>query len=269
VTEPAVASPRTEYDPDLFAELQAAQDRHFWFRHRNSVIAAAVRGLRAGWSPESRVLEVGCGTGNTLRVLETACRPAQVIGLDYYEEGLALARQNVGCKLVQGDIRSIPLTGLFELICAFDVIEHLADDVDVLASLRSRLTLGSGRLMITVPAHMALWSYFDDAAHHCRRYSAHGLRAALENAGLEVEYLTYFMLPLYPLVWLGRRAAAFRAKIRPTSNQQLARKEFRVVPVLNGLLLGLLALECPFIRSRRRLPTGTSLLAVARSTASI
>src|SRR5581483_317340 len=245
----ATAPPRAEFDPAGFGNLQAAQDRHFWFRHRNRVIEAVLGRLRGGLTDRARVIEVGCGTGNALRVLERACRPARVIGLDFYEEGLEYARRNVGCELIRGDVRSIPVPGTFELICAFDVIEHLADDVDVLAALRDRLTPGAGRVFVTVPAHMSLWSYFDEAACHCRRYTTGTLRGALERAGYAVEYLTYFMFPLYPLIWVGRRAAALQAKVRPASIQDLTRQELQVVPVVNGLLGALLRTELPVIRA--------------------
>jgi SAM-dependent methyltransferase len=211
------------------------------------------------------VLEVGCGTGNTLRVLEHACTRGTVIGMDLYDEGLRIARRRVRCELVQGDIGNIPVPGDFDLIGAFDVLEHLPDDARALRDLRQRLCPG-GRLLLTVPAHMTLWSYADDAAHHCRRYAPDQLRQVLEDAGYTVEYLTQFMSVIYPLVWAGRRIAARQAgRAAGERAFELLSRELRVVPVWNELLSWLLAMELPRLRAQKAVPFGTSLLAIAVS----
>lgn len=259
---PAAAGPRPGYDPALFARVRRAENRHFWFRHRNEVIARVVRRLRRHWSAESRVLEVGCGTGNTLRVLEQHARPARVIGLDLYDEGLDYARRSVGCELVRGDLRDIPVPGAFDLIAAFDVVEHLDDDRAVLAGFRRRLVPG-GRVLLTVPALMSLWSYFDEAACHRRRYTAATLRGTLAAAGFRVETLTYFMAPLVPVVWAARRAAAARGRVRKADAAAMAADEFRVVPGVNLAFRAVLAVERAALAVGFRPPVGSSLLAVA------
>src|SRR5690349_7249949 len=87
-----------------FAPLFAAEDRHFWFRARNRVLSALLRTLTASLPAGYRALEVGCGNGNVLRVLEQVCHRGEVIGLDHHEERLHYARQRVRCQLVQADI---------------------------------------------------------------------------------------------------------------------------------------------------------------------
>jgi hypothetical protein len=125
----------------------------------------------------------------------------------------------------------------------------------------------NGVLLLTVPAHTSLWSYFDEASHHCRRYEVEELRTKLITAGYQVEYLTQFMASISPLVWLGRRLAGLRARHRgqaATSVDKLASNELRIIPVINGILSHLLALEIGLIANRRQLPLGTSLLALVR-----
>jgi SAM-dependent methyltransferase len=250
------------YEPEFFDKLILAEDRHFWFRHRNAVITECLKGVVADLPDGYRVLEVGCGTGNTLRVLEQICARGVVVGTDPFEEGLAIARRRVTCELVQCDIRNLPVPGSFDLIGAFDVIEHLAEDREALAELRMRLT-PKGRLMVTVPAHMELWSYADEAAHHQRRYSAALLRDTLESAGYAVEYLTSFMSLLYPLMWAGRRFSSRQSAAGGRSAFELTVRELRIVPGWNEMIFRLLAFELPKIRARRVSQHGTSLLAVA------
>ena len=251
------------YDPGFFAQLVLAEDRHFWFRHRNRLIAAVLEQVVRELPVPFNVLEVGCGTGNTLRVLEQVCRGASVTGTDPFEEALAIARRRVTCALVRADVERLDLPGTFQVIGAFDVLEHIEHDVEALKVLRSKLA-ADGRLVLTVPAHHHLWSYADDAAHHYRRYSMAQLRTTLEQAGYSIEYLTPFMSWIYPLMWARRRAAG-TAHRRGQDAFALTLQDLRVIPGVNQLLLWLLAGELGPVRRRRVLPIGTSLLAVARA----
>lgn len=241
------------FDPAHFQSLAAVEDRHFWFCVRRRVIATVLGPLVADLAEGYRVLEMGCGTGDVLRVLERVCARGRVIGADLHEEGLAIARQRVRCPLVCTDVRRFGFDQPFDVVCVFDVLEHLADDAAALRDLYAAIQPG-GLLVVTVPAYMSLWSYFDEAAHHCRRYAPRDLRGRLTEAGFEVDYLTPFMCMLAPLMWLGRRLN------RAGRHDQ----DLRVVPGVNGLLKAWLALERPFLRRGAVLPWGTSLLAVAR-----
>ncbi len=266
--EVGVANEHHSYDPAFFAHLFAAEDQHFWFRTRNRVIATMVKQLTATLNPGYRLLEVGCGDGNVLRVLERVCRGGIVVGMDLFAEGLRYARRRTTCALVQGDIHSNPFGAQFDVIGLFDVLEHLPDDITVLRELNTMLLPG-GALLLTVPAHQSLWSYFDEASHHCRRYEQAELRGKLENAGYRVEYITYYMLSIFPLVWLGRRLAALGKgrngdQAHASQARNMAIAEFRIWPILNELLNWVLSRESRLVARRRRLPVGTSLLAVAR-----
>lgn len=250
------------YDSTYVPALAAAEDRHFWFRARNAVIRAVVSNIEATLSPGYRVLEVGCGTGNTLRVLDAVCRRGTVLGMDAQREGLAYARPRVSCQVVQGDLRHAPFAPSvrFDMVGMFDVLEHIPDDVDALAAVRECVS-PHGALVLTVPASPALWSAFDVAARHCRRYTARHLGASLAAAGFKVEYMTPFMAGLYPIAWLQRRGKRPRAGGRHSTDPILA--DLRIVPVVNGALAWLLAQEAPLVAARFRLPLGTSLLAIA------
>lgn len=256
------------YDPHFFAPLFAVEDRHFWFRARNRLIATLVGQITSRLTPGYRVLEVGCGTGNVLHVLEAVCDRGVVVGMDLFVEGLRYARRRTRAPLVQGDMHTPPFRAVFDLIGLFDVLEHLPDDMRVLRDLHAMLAPG-GALMITVPAHTSLWSYFDEAAHHCRRYAEDELVRKLHDAGYRVEYLTQFMAPLFPAIWLGRRVARLRnrrASATALSVDDLATNELRIVPVANACLYWLLRQEGRLIGRRKRVPIGTSLLAIAYKT---
>ncbi len=262
---------RSSYDPHYYAPLFAVEDRHFWFRSRNEVIRLLVKQLTVALAPGYRVLEVGCGTGNVLRVLESACSGGIVVGMDLFADGLAYARRRTSCALVQADVGSPPFDTRFQLIGLFDVLEHLADDRQTLRDLHALLA-DDGALVLTIPASMSLWSYFDEASHHCRRYELPELTGTLRATGFHVEYITNWMMPAFPLLWLGRRLAAIaHRRPSPSGNRSrdLAESDLRIIPVINDVLAFALRQEARVIARRGRLPIGSSLLAIARKASSV
>ncbi len=257
---------RDTYNPAFFEALYKAETEHFWFRARNSAIAALVRRAVSSFPSDFCVLEVGCGTGYVLQLLERICGSASVTGMDLFEEALQYARQRTSCRLVAGDVHNPPFTSKFHLVGMFDVLEHLPDDLQVLRDLK-RLLLPSGMLLLTVPAHPALWSYFDVAARHCRRYTLQELRLKLADSGFEVLYASEFMAALFPLAWVKRRLLnPSRQPELKTAQEfhELALRDLKIIPLLNGLMRSMLAWEAPLIARRCRLPFGTSILALAR-----
>jgi len=257
----------TTFDPDYFPDLVRAEESHFWFTSRNQVIRVAAERAVSESRQRPRVLEVGCGTGNVLRMLDAALPQAFVLGMDLFIEGLKLARVRTDRPLVQGDLEHAPFNARFDIIGLFDVLEHLPDDVAVLTSLRATLA-PRGFLLLTVPAGPRLWSYFDEAANHKRRYTLDDLHRKLVGSGFVVEYLTHYMAALLPLMWAGRRWSARRrtdGRRKPDDERAvLARAELAVSPAVSAVLRTLMAWEPWAIAARRRLPWGTSLLAVAR-----
>jgi SAM-dependent methyltransferase len=258
------------YDPDSFAPLFGVEDRHFWFRARNEVIAALASQIATSLTTGYRVLEGRCGTGNVLRVLEHTCLGGMVVGMELFPEGLHYASRRTTCSLVQGDVNALPFAGPFDLVCLFDVLEHLRQDVQVLSNLRKVLSQ-NGVLFLTVPAHPSLWSYFDEASHHYRRYVRGELEEKLAGTGYRVEYITYYMASIFPVVWLGRRLRSLRRRNAATEvdgARALACGELRVIPVVNEILGFVSSLEVRLIARRWQLPMGTSLLALARKDSS-
>jgi SAM-dependent methyltransferase len=261
------ASDATSYDPSLYESLVAVEDRHFWFRARNRAITAVFESVRVGLKPGYRVLEVGCGTGNVLRALQKSAVGGTVIGMDLHLEGLRYAQRRVNpALLVSADAGRPPFSVQFDVVGLFDVLEHLDDDVAVLRQVRELLS-ANGALLLTVPAYRNLWSYFDVGSHHRRRYESAELNDKLVAAGFSVEYLTPYMSVLHPVLWAGRRLAATR-RPRPAdaaSAWSLAKADLRVRPITGTFLGFLLGQELAWLRRRRRLPFGASLLAVARA----
>ena len=238
---------------DLFTEMAAIEDVHWWFVGRRKIIDNVLSGLPL--PPESDILEAGCGTGGNLAML---ARYGQVRGIEVDETArrFAVARQTgevVAGRLPDG----IPFPGRsFDLIVLFDVLEHIDDDEGAVRALHARQKPG-GWLVVTVPAFRFLWSRHDEIHHHRRRYTAGDVGRTVTAAGYTIHYATYFNMWLLPLMIASRLAQRF------TGSSSVAGRE---VPgsLLNKAFAGIMASE-RFLMGSTALPAGGSVLMVARN----
>jgi SAM-dependent methyltransferase len=245
-------------EPQLYRDFARLEDSHWWFVGRRRILRDVLRRHLVGTS--ARILDVGCGTGGMLRMLREF---GLAEGLDSSAEGLALCRERVGpdVELHQGELPDgIPAGRQYELVTAFDVLEHIPDVVGALSSVRSALSPG-GTLVCTVPAYQFLWSEHDDANHHQRRYTKGLLFEHLAAAGFEPVYSSYYnagLLAPIALVRLGQ-------KLLRRSAASGQRSDFEEAPWLaNQVLTAFFSAE-RFVVPRLPLPCGVSLLAVARA----
>jgi hypothetical protein len=153
------------------------------------------------------------------------------------------------------DARKIPARALFDLVGAFDVIEHIPDDEAVLSGMRASMEKGGGAI-IAVPQHPWLWSRADEVAHHVRRYRRGEVESKLHRAGFEVVFSTSFTSLLLPVMAMSR----IKRKERDEDAY-----EFKLNPLLNALLLRLLRFEVRLTLAGLRWIAGGSRVVVAKA----
>ena len=252
----ALAAGNDGYDDRYFADLYALEARNYWFRARNALVTWA---MRKYFQAARLYFEIGCGTGFVLAGIARAMPQLVMHASEVSSTGLPFAAQRVPqAALFQMDARAIPFVAHFDVIGMFDVLEHIDEDVMVLAQAHRALREGGG-LIITVPQHPFLWSVYDEHAHHVRRYVARELRAKVLQAGFRVIMMTSFVSLLLPLMMVSRR---FQRTPAGEAYDVLA--ELRVGRFANFLLESVLAIERGLIRLGIRLPAGGSLLLVAQ-----
>jgi SAM-dependent methyltransferase len=245
----------TPYPRESYAKLASLESGNWWFESRNDlllwVLANKVR------QPINKFLEIGCGSGFVLSAIRRAYPTAELFGSEYHEEGLAHARQRVpDAMFSQLDATRMADRESFDVICAFDVIEHILQDELVLRNLFQALKPG-GSVVITVPQHMWLWSATDEVAFHVRRYSRRDMVQKIRSAGLHVTYMTSFVSLLLPVMWLSRRFATGKTEnYNPVS-------EFLLPAWQNKVLRAVMGVEFEMLRAGLRFPAGGSLLIVA------
>jgi len=241
---------------DSFAKLFRLERGNFWFIARNKLILQVLSRYCEGFGS---YLEIGCGTGYVLSAISDRFPQARMVGSEIFIAGLEFASQRLpSATLLQLDARRMPFEAEYEVIGAFDVIEHIEEDVAVMEQVYRALKPG-GHFLVTVPQHQWLWSPVDEYAKHVRRYSKNELHQKMETAGFEIIMSTSFVSSLLPVMWLSRLAAS---RSDPEDFNPMA--EFNISPLVNRTLTGLLKIEVALIGSGLRFPVGGSRLVLAR-----
>jgi SAM-dependent methyltransferase len=235
----------------VYQQMAELDDRHWWYRARRQILAELIR-RNVTLPRKARILEIGCGTGHNLAMLGGFGR---VDALELDDEARAVAEQRLGRKAM-----SAPLPELadvkdrqYDLIGAFDVIEHIDDDAAAIESIAKKLKKG-GKFVMTVPAHQWMWSAHDVVNHHKRRYSKQSLRKLIEGSPLRLDRIGYFNSLLFPLAVADRLVSKLRGK---------ENADLKLPPApLNAALERTFAAERHLV-GRLPLPPGLSLFAIA------
>ena len=234
--------------------LAPFEETHPWFVSRARLLGWAL----GRFFPQSRsLLEVGCGGGFVLQRLRTRFPHMAFTGGEPSLSALRLAHERLpDAALYHLRAEALPFEAEFDVVGAFDVLEHIENDRLALDQL-FRATRPGGGMILTVPQHPSLWSPFDEYSKHHRRYTRRGLEAQVRAAGWDILTTTSFVSFLLPVVALSRRLTA--QSLREDPLRELRTRRFS--RVVSRLALGL---ERWLIRCGVRFPMGSSLLLVAR-----
>ena len=242
------------FKPEYFARLAKIEESNFWFRARNELIQWALR----NYFPDAKsFLEIGCGTGFVLAGINEKFPRMRLAGSEIFADGLVIAKARLpNVDFYQMDARRIPFEREFDVVGAFDVVEHIIEDEDVLRQMFNAVQPGGG-LLVTVPQHRFLWSASDDYAMHQRRYNRAELRSKVERAGFHIQRIASFNSLLLPLMIWSR-------VVRKRDHHFQPLREFEIGPALNKTLECILSFERLLIRLGASFPAGGSLLLVGR-----
>jgi len=233
-----------------------AEQTHWWYTGMAAIAADWLERLPSRSS--GLILDVGCGTGGSLRWLTQFGRP---YGVDVHPVALQLAAQRGGQRLVQADVQALPFASArFSIVTAFDVLYHLnvANDGTALREL-ARVLLPGGWLLLRLPAHDWLRGAHDQTVHTRHRYTRNEVRTKLLAAGLRPVRVSYANALLLGPVVLWR--------VLQHCVAQPAASDVRMPPQwFNRALTALLHAE-RFCLRRFNLPVGLSVMALAQKEA--
>jgi SAM-dependent methyltransferase len=244
--------------PDEYRVMFEIEDDYWWYRGLRELI----RALLAQYAPESSsrpmILDVGCGTGANLKLLQSY---GNAIGIDISEQALGFCRARgiPENRMFFASAVDLPFpAGQFDLIVSFEVLCNLQDDSAAFHEIARVLKPGAP-FIVGLPAYEWLWSDHDVAVGHKRRYDARALSEKLSAAGFQIERLTYANALLFPLI-----AAVRLLGRRPKAKQEPAHSDLVPLPrLINAVLTAVFVAEMRAV-SRVNLPFGVTLIAVAR-----
>ena len=238
-------------DSQYAQEYYSQEREHWWYVVREKLLVQALR-ARLGPGARLKVLNVGAATGRSSEALGAF---GEVTSVEYDPVLCEFLQSRLQIPAIQASVTELPFDDeSFDLVCAFDVIEHVEDDGLAAAEL-ARVCRQGGTVAISVPAFQSLWSQHDEINHHFRRYLSP--QVGLLFAGkLRLEYATYFNSLLFVPIWIYRMLSRWLPK-PPGSGS-----DFQAVnpkSLVNRLFYALFSLELLCLRFWR-FPVGVSLL---------
>lgn len=240
-------------------------DCHWWFEARRQIVSRLLKVMLGNKTGSRQILDIGTGTGGMLPVLAgwgqvTALEP-DLQTLQFTSKRLEHLGQRVSFVQTGWENANLPRSG-FDVITAFDVLEHCADDRQAIEQWRTWLK-EDGLLFLTVPAFPCLWGLNDEISHHYRRYTRATLLNVLHEADFVVDKISYMNAAMFLPVWVSRNIKE-RWQRYFSRDKMIVPWDFGMPPaMLNALLQRVFSWEKVWL-SRGELPWGTSLVAVAR-----
>ena len=256
-------------DKKYYEEYYKIEREHWWFKVRNKLIInhsiSLLRDNENAPLPNKRfrILNIGAATGRTTELLNEL---GDVTTVEYDSSCCDFLKETLNIDAVKGSITELPFDdNSFDLVCAFDVIEHVKQD-DLAVREMKRVCAHNGKLCITVPAFMALWGHHDVVNHHYRRYVLKRIKRLFtaEKDG-KILFSSYFNFFLFPLILVLRLLSTVLPKDK---NREGSGSDFTILQnnPLNKVFYHIFNLESLLLKNKIPLPFGVSILLSWRKT---
>ncbi len=244
-----------EMQQHTYAIMNRVEDSHWWYVGRRAILESFLERISAALRTQDsglKILDVGCGTGGNLEMLE---KFGAAEGVDVSDDALEFC-QSKGLTVHKGLAEALPFEDeSFDVVTALDVVEHLDDDVAGLKEMY-RVTKTGGKTLIFVPAFMWLWGVQDDVSNHRIRYTKKQIVERLGKSGFEIERATYANITFFAPI-LGGRTLMRITGIKPESENNVN------ISALNGVFGKIFSSEKLWLK-KFNIPFGVSIVVVAK-----
>lgn len=189
-------------DSNFSHAYRELEKQHWWFRARREILKTLLSYFQLPEKPV--VIEVGVGSGENLYTIYP--RHFSLFGIEPFPENAKYADERGDVPVYTGTAEVWPAeleSHRIDMICMFDVLEHLENDSAALEIMYDKLQPG-GYLLLSVPAYQWLWGRQDEISHHYRRYTRSSLLEKIQKAGFTPYRATYFNTILFPAIAMQR-----------------------------------------------------------------
>lgn len=248
-----------------YKEYYENERKHWWFKARMHILAEVLE-TKIPLQPNKgiQILNTGAATGATSVMLKEY---GQVLSLEYDKDCSEFLSEVLNEEVVNASLTELPMKDeQFDLICAFDVVEHIEDHNAALQEIH-RTLLPGGHVYITVPAFMMMWSKHDDINHHYRRYRMPELVSLLEDNGFEVTYRSYFNFWLFLPILLARMVSNLFVKAKGSDAKTGSDFETFQDSPINTLFYHIFKSEKAFLKGKLSFPFGVSAMIIGKKKA--
>jgi SAM-dependent methyltransferase len=242
-------------EKDEYRIMRDIEQTYWWFVGKQFLVRRILQRLPLNKRRQDRILDIGCGTGIMLKLLE---KFGVSYGAECSPDAIRFLRHRGLNLIVRSDVdQSVPFKdNTFSAITCLDVLEHLDNDLKLLKEM-GRVCKPGGHVILTVPAFDFLWSSHDIALRHKRRYTRKAMLERTSGLGYRVMKASYYNTILFLPVLAARKLRGF------SGSKKHARSDF-FLPIpnwLNTLLSSLFVFEICCLRFLNFL-FGVSLLLV-------
>lgn len=238
---------------NLYKELYDLEFNHWWFVGKKNIVMYFISNIRN--QKKKKILDIGCGSGLMLSELK---KYGSVYGLDNSEEAIKYSK-----LIFDGDIKKgalpyeIPYDdNSFDIITVLDVLEHIEKDTDALKKIYNLLD-SQGKVIITVPALMSLWTNHDLSHDHKRRYILKELKSKIKTAGFKIEKISYYNSLLFIPIYIIRQINKIFKKQKTYSDAK------KIPRFINGILKYIFTFEKNILKYFN-FPIGVSIIAICK-----
>ncbi len=244
-------------DPQFYKEYYELERSSWWFKARLNILEALV--LKHTYKNQSlKILNVGVATGATSEML---AKYGEVTSVEYDKDCCIFLKEKTGIEAICASLTELPFKdNSYDLVCAFDVIEHIEDDKLAVEEIY-RVLKPNGNYFLTVPAFQFLWSNHDVVNHHFRRYTKSGFNQLFIDAGLKINYSTFFNFWLFFPIALTR----FILNLFPKKNTESSGSDNDIVAtdgLINKILYAIFISEKALLKFGIKLPIGVSIISL-------
>ncbi len=244
-------------DNNYYKDYFELERNNWWFLARNEIILSQVKDLHKIKGGPIKIINVGVASGATSQMLEPF---GEVTSIEYEQECINYTRTKIDIEIQLGSILDLKFADeSFDLVCAFDVIEHVEND-KLAAKELMRVCKKGGFVFITVPAFMSIWSQHDVINHHVKRYILSEIQELFSKT-IQQKYASYFnfylSIPIFFFRYFDRLVPGFIKREKTNSDFDVVSNSF-----LNKILYKIFVFEKLFIKSKIKFPFGISIIGI-------
>ncbi len=250
-------------EKQYYKEYYKLEREHWWFKARLNILEFILQ-KKIPKNEPLKILNGGAATGATSIMLK---KYGEVQSLEYDKDCAAfladILKEEISCE----SLTDLPFSEkTYDLVCAFDVIEHIEDDNKAVSEIH-RVLNDDGYVFFSVPTFQILWSEHDEINHHFRRYRLNELEELLKANGFELVYGSYFNFILFFPILLVRVLSKMLPKKKTDKSTGSDFEKFSSNDFLNRMLYKVFSMELTFLKWNIKLPLGVSAMIIGKKIA--